>query len=124
LSEPSSTSAVRTAGAPRPEPATPRGRTGHEAGAVGPTDSVGQSGTGTDDHRRLIDEIEEMGERRESPAGKFTSGGAGMRTRLGVTVEEHDRGRRPSSTGDEFGRRGPGDGEAPAGLKNRRAQLG
>jgi hypothetical protein len=36
----------------------------------------------------------------------------------------HDRGRRPSSTGDEFGRRGLGDGEAPAGLKNRRAQLG
>jgi hypothetical protein len=39
-------------------------------------------------------------------------------------VAEHDRGRRPSSTGDEFGRRGPGDGEAPTGLKNRRAQLG
>jgi hypothetical protein len=47
-----------------------------------------------------------------------------MRTRLGVMVAEHDRGRRPSSTGDEFGRRGPGDGEAPTGLKNRRAQLG
>jgi hypothetical protein len=29
-------------------------------------------------------------------------------------VAEHDRGRRPSSTGDEFGRRGPGDGEEPA----------
>jgi hypothetical protein len=64
------------------------------------------------------------GERRESPAGKFTSGGAGMRTRLGVTVAEHDRGWRPSSTGDEFGHRGPGDGEASAGLKNWRAQLG
>jgi hypothetical protein len=47
-----------------------------------------------------------------------------MRTRLGVTVAEHDRRRRPSSTGNEFGRRGPGDVEAPAGLKNRRAQLG
>uniref|UniRef100_A0A804PE46 Uncharacterized protein n=1 Tax=Zea mays TaxID=4577 RepID=A0A804PE46_MAIZE len=47
-----------------------------------------------------------------------------MRTRLGVTVAEHDRRRRPSSTGDEFGRRGPGDEEAPVGLKNRRAQLG
>jgi hypothetical protein len=56
--------------------------------------------------------------------GKFTSGGAGMRARLGVTVAEHDRGRRPSSTGDEFRRRGPGDWEAPTGLKNRRAQLG
>jgi hypothetical protein len=39
-------------------------------------------------------------------------------------VAEHDRGRRPSSTGDEFGHRGPSDGEAPAGLKNWRAQLG
>jgi hypothetical protein len=47
-----------------------------------------------------------------------------MRTRLGVTVAEHDRGQRPSSTGDEFGRRGPGDGEDPVGLKNWRAQLG
>jgi hypothetical protein len=47
-----------------------------------------------------------------------------MRTGLGVTVAEHDRGRRPSSTSDEFGRMGPGNGEAPAGLKNRRAQLG
>jgi hypothetical protein len=46
-----------------------------------------------------------------------------MRTGLGVTVAEHDRGRRPSSTDDKFGRRGPGDGEAPTGLKNRRAQL-
>jgi hypothetical protein len=65
-----------------------------------------------------------VGERRESPTGKFTSGGAGMRTRLGVTVAEHDRGWRPSSTGDEFWRRGPGDGEALGGLKNRRTQLG
>jgi hypothetical protein len=47
-----------------------------------------------------------------------------MRTRLGVTVAEHDRGRRPSSTGDEFGRSRPGDGEALAGLKDRRVQLG
>jgi hypothetical protein len=64
------------------------------------------------------------GERREGAAGKFTSGGAGTRARLGVTVVEHDRGRWASSTGDEIGRRGPGDGEAPASLKNRRAQLG
>jgi hypothetical protein len=47
-----------------------------------------------------------------------------MRMGLGVTVAEHDREWRPSSTGDEFRRRGPGDGEAPAGLKNLRAQLG
>jgi hypothetical protein len=47
-----------------------------------------------------------------------------MRTRLGVMVAEHDRGRRTSSTDDEFRRKGPGDGEAPAGLKNWRVQLG
>jgi hypothetical protein len=47
-----------------------------------------------------------------------------MRTGLGVTVAEHDRGRQSSSTSDEFGRRGPGDGEGLASLKNRRAQLG
>jgi hypothetical protein len=63
------------------------------------------------------------GERREGPAGKFTSGGAGTMARLGLMVEEHGRGRRSSSTGDEFGRRGPGDGEAPASLKNGHAQL-
>jgi hypothetical protein len=67
---------------------------------------------------------EDGGERREGPAGKFTSGGAGTRAGLGVTVAEHDRGRSPSSTGDEIGRRGPGNGEALASLKNRRAQLG
>jgi hypothetical protein len=44
-----------------------------------------------------------------------------MRTR---PVAEHDRGWRPSSTDDEFGRMGPSDGEAPMGLKNRRVQLG
>jgi hypothetical protein len=67
---------------------------------------------------------EDGGEKREGPAGKFTSGGAGTRVGLGMTVAEHDRGRRPSSTGDGIGRRGPGDGQAPASLKNRRAQLG
>jgi hypothetical protein len=60
-----STSALRIARAPRPEPATPRGRTGHEAAAVGGADSVRRRGTGTDDHRRLIDGTEEMGEREE-----------------------------------------------------------
>jgi hypothetical protein len=63
-------------------------------------------------------------ERRECPAGKFTSGGAETRARLGLTVAEHDHGRRPSSTSDEFGHKGPSDGEAPASLKNWRAQLG
>jgi hypothetical protein len=65
LSGTSSTSAVRTSRAPWPEPATPRGRTGHEAAAVGRADSVRWCGTGTDDHRRLIDGTEEMGEREE-----------------------------------------------------------
>jgi hypothetical protein len=45
-------------------------------------------------------------------------GGAGMRTGLGVTVAEHNHGRRLSSTNDEFGHRGAGDGEAPVGLKS------
>jgi hypothetical protein len=54
---------------------------------------------------------ENGGERREGPAGKFTSGGTGMRARLGLTLVEHDRGWRPSSTGDEFGLRGSGDGK-------------
>jgi hypothetical protein len=39
---------------------------------------------------------ENGGERREGPAGKFTSGGAGTMARLGLTVAEHSRGRRPS----------------------------
>jgi hypothetical protein len=63
LSGPPSTSAVRTARVPWPEPATPHGRTGHGAAAVGRADSVRRRGTGTDDHRRLIDGTEEMGER-------------------------------------------------------------
>jgi hypothetical protein len=64
---------------------------------------------------------ENGGERREGSVGKFTSGGAGTRARLGLMVAEHDRGRQPSSTGDEFGRRGPGEGESLASLKNGRA---
>jgi hypothetical protein len=59
------TSAVRTARAPWPEPVTPHGRTGHGAAAVGRADSVRRRGTRTDDHRRLIDGTEEMGEREE-----------------------------------------------------------
>jgi hypothetical protein len=65
LSGPPSTSAVRTARAPWPKPATPRGRTGHGVAAVGQVDSIRRCGTGTDDHRRLIDGTEEMGEREE-----------------------------------------------------------
>jgi hypothetical protein len=33
-------------------------------------------------------------------------------------MAEHGRGRCPSSAGGGFGRRRPGDGEAPASLKN------
>jgi hypothetical protein len=65
LSGPPSTSAVRMARVPWPEPVTLRGKTGHEAAAVGQADSVRRRGTGTDDHRRLIDGTEEMGEREE-----------------------------------------------------------
>jgi hypothetical protein len=43
--------------------------------------------------------------------------------RLGLTVVEHGRRWRSSSTGDEFVRRGPGDGGAPMSLKNECAQL-
>jgi hypothetical protein len=39
-------------------------------------------------------------------------------------VVQHGRGRWSSSTGGGFGRRGPGDGEALASLKNGCAQLG
>jgi hypothetical protein len=67
---------------------------------------------------------ENGGERKESPTGKFTSGGAGKVARLGLTVAEHGHGRRPSTTGGMFGRRRSGDGEAPTGLKNGCARLG
>jgi hypothetical protein len=44
--------------------------------------------------------------------------------RLCLTVAEHGRGRWPGSTGGGFRRRRPGNGEAPASLKNGCAQLG
>jgi hypothetical protein len=66
LSGPSSTSTARTAQAPWPEPATPCGRRRHGATAVGKATSVRRRGTGTDDHRRLIDGTEKMGEREEN----------------------------------------------------------
>jgi hypothetical protein len=56
--------------------------------------------------------------------GKFTSGEAKMTARLCLAVAEHGRGRWPSSAGGGFERRRPGDGGAPASLKNGRAQLG
>jgi hypothetical protein len=56
--------------------------------------------------------------------GKFTSGGAGTTTRLGLTVAEHGRRWLPSSTGDNFGWRVPSNGGALASLKNEHAQLG
>jgi hypothetical protein len=65
LSGSPSTSEVRTARAPWPEPATPRVRTGHGAAAVGRADSVRRREIRTDDHRRLIDGTEEMGGREE-----------------------------------------------------------
>jgi hypothetical protein len=67
---------------------------------------------------------ENGGERKEGPAGKFTSGGAGPVARLCLTVAEHGHGRRSSSTGGRFRRRRHGDGEAPTSLKNGCAQLG
>jgi hypothetical protein len=67
---------------------------------------------------------ENGGERKEGPAGKFTSSGAGTVARLCLTVGEHGHRRRPSSTGGGFGRRRPSDGEAPTSLKNGCAQLG
>jgi hypothetical protein len=43
--------------------------------------------------------------------------------RLCLMVAKHGRGWWPSSTGGGFGRRRPGDGEAPASLKNGCVQL-
>jgi hypothetical protein len=67
---------------------------------------------------------ENGGERKEGPAGKFTSGGAGTVARLCLTMAEHGRGRQPSSTGGGFGLRRPGDGEALTSLKSGCTQLG
>jgi hypothetical protein len=66
---------------------------------------------------------ENRGERKEGPAEKFTSGGAGTVARLCLTVAEHGHGRWSCSTSGMFGRRRPGDGEAPARLKNGCVQL-
>jgi hypothetical protein len=66
---------------------------------------------------------ENGGERKEGPTGKFTSGGAGTVARLCLTVAEHGREWRSSSTSGGFGRMRPGDGEAPASLKSGCAQL-
>jgi hypothetical protein len=94
-------------------------------------DFVGEDGTGRcgwpgglGGEIYLGGERENGGERKEGQAGKFTSGGAGMVARLCLMVVEHVHGRRPSSTGGGFGRRRPGDGEAPVSLKYGCAQLG
>jgi hypothetical protein len=62
---------------------------------------------------------ENRGERKGGLVGKITLGGAGTMARLCLTVAKHGRGRWSSSTGGGFGRRTPGDGEAPVSLKNR-----
>jgi hypothetical protein len=69
-------------------------------------------------------EQRKWGREKRKSSGEIHLGWSRDEDEAGVTVTEHDRGRRPSSTDDEFGRRGPGDGEAPAGLKNWRSQLG
>jgi hypothetical protein len=98
-----SSSASRTARAPWLEPTTPRGLRRHGAVAVGRGVLVRWRGTDTGDHRRLIDGTEKSGERRGSPAGKFTSGEAKMMARLCLAVTEHGRGWRPSSAGADSG---------------------
>jgi hypothetical protein len=125
LSGPPSSSVTRTARAPWSEPVTPRGRRRHWEVAVGQGASIQRCGTDSGGHRRLIDGIDKMGgERKRSPAGKFTSGEARTTVRLCLAVAEHGWGRRTSSARGGFGRSRPDDKEAPASLKNGRAQLG
>jgi hypothetical protein len=125
LSGPSSSLVTRTARAPWPKPATPRGQRRHGAVVVG---RVGLGSTARNQHRRSPAtnrwDRENRGERKGGPAGKFTLGGAGTMARMWLTVAEHGRGRWSSSTSGRFGRRRPGGGEAPATLKNGCAQLG
>jgi hypothetical protein len=64
-----------------------------------------------------------MRERRRSLAGKFTLGEAISTVKLCLAVVEHGQGRRASSAGGRFGRRRPGDEDAPASSKNGHAQL-
>jgi hypothetical protein len=72
--------------------------------AVGRGISVQRHSTDTGDHRWLIDGTEKTGgERKRSPAGKFTSGEARMVARLCLVVAEHGWGRRPSSAGVDSG---------------------
>jgi hypothetical protein len=65
MSGPQPSLVVCTARALWPEPVTPRGRRRHGAVAVGRGVSVLLRGTGTGDHRRLIDGTEKMGEREK-----------------------------------------------------------
>jgi hypothetical protein len=122
---PPSTLVMRTARAPWPETVTPHGRQRHgvDAFRLGGLGSTARYRYRQSPATNRWDKVN-GGERKEGPAGKFTSGGAGTVARLCLTRVEHGRGRRSSSTGDGFGRRRPGDGEASASLKNGRAQLG
>jgi hypothetical protein len=120
LSGPSSTMVARTARAPWPEPSTPHGWRRHGAVAVGRGSRFDDAVLVPATNRR----DKENGGERKGPTGKFTSSGAGTVARLCLTVAEHSRGPRSSSTGGGFGHRRPGDGEAPASYKSGCAQLG
>ena len=65
-----------------------------------------------------------MGERRRSPAEKFTSDEAQSMVELRLAVAELGQGRWVSLAGGGIVRRRPGDGGAPASLKNGYAELG
>jgi hypothetical protein len=68
-------------------------------------------------------EQRKRGREKEKSGGKFTSSDAKSTVKLCLAVAEHCRGRPASSDEGEFGRRRPGNGEAPASLKNGSAQL-
>jgi hypothetical protein len=67
---------------------------------------------------------ENGGERRGTPARKFTSGEARAAVVLRLAVAGHGQRRRVGLAGEEFGCRRPGDGGASVSLENCRAQLG
>jgi hypothetical protein len=74
LSGPPSTMVMRTARVPWPESVTSRGRRKHEAVAVDWVVSVRQRGTGTGDHRRLIDGTEKIEEKKRRSGGEIHLG--------------------------------------------------
>jgi hypothetical protein len=69
-------------------------------------------------------EHRKWGERRRSPAGKFTSGEAQSTTELPLAVAEHSQGRQAGLARGRIERKKPGDGGAPTSLKNGRVLLG